>query len=118
MKTKEELMEEMKEDVKVLERYFEGVSIREGEGNTLSVVYEVGNFCTQVISCEYKTFPPKGNLCLCWDNVQGIDYKDFRVSLGNGSFAEDTKELEECLGNSYTHWEDLGINVLDKIKEN
>jgi hypothetical protein len=66
MKTKEDLRKHLEKDIEVLERYLEGVHIREDAGNKLSVVFKLGDICEQVISFAHKTFPPEGNLCLCW----------------------------------------------------
>jgi len=119
MRTKEELLEELKKEVEVLRKYFDTVNLFDIEAfGQFNIVVEDESMPNKVFSRKYRTFPPRGNLCLCWDSSQCTDYKDFKVSLGDGYFAEDTKGLKECTGTSYDHWKDLGINVLDKIKEN
>jgi hypothetical protein len=41
------------------------------------------------------------------------------ISLGNGKFVEDTEDFsKDGPGYIYSNYEDLGINILNKIKDN
>jgi hypothetical protein len=116
MKTKDELRSELESEVKILRKYFDDVTISDDEINGCLWINISDKFRIRSIEHKYKTFPPRGEVCLVWDG-DNIMNATTRISLGDGTFVDYRYDLNADEGFQWNNWKSLGVNILDKIKE-
>ena len=119
MKTRDELKRELESDAEILRKYFMDVSIVDDGRKTINISLMDHYGKVQNFFREYKTYPPRGEICLYSVTTgYGIPVSEHLcISLGNGEFADDIDDLKTNNGVRWNEYRSLGVNILDKLSD-